>query len=462
MKVAVAAGHPATVDAGVEILEAGGSAADAAVGATFASCVTETIMTGLLGGGHAIYWDARAGEARNLDFFVSVPGLGGDGREHAFEYIGVPFGEELIHYAIGPATCGVPGVPAGLDALWRAYGRLGWERLVEPALRMAREGALLTGAHAACLRMLEPVFTMNRGAEIYAPGGKLLETGATVEQPGLVHALELFIEEGAASAYSGTIGRSLVELCAALDGSVTAADLAAYEVEWRDPLACPYLDGVALTRGGLSEVPPALERLERLAELTQAERVVALVEALMAVPDRDGHTTNVVVVDERGDVCVVTTTLGLGTGDWLPGLDLHLNSMLGEADLVRGPLVPGERMESMTAPLIALDDHGQVVFAGGAAGGTRIRTALVGALAGVLDEGLPVDEAVARPRFHPAGRVINAEPGVDEHGLAELEARGWNVRRWDSLHHYFGGVSAVTPDGAAGDPRRDGAARILR
>jgi gamma-glutamyltranspeptidase/glutathione hydrolase len=461
VKVAVAAGHPATVDAGVEILQAGGSAADAAVAAALASCVAETIMTGLLGGGHAIYWDARAGEARNLDFFCAVPGLGGDGREHAFEYVGVPFGEELIHYAIGPATCAVPGVPAGLDALWRAHGRLRWDHLLEPALRIAHDGALLTGAHAACLRMLEPVFTMHRGAEIYEPAGRLLGTGAIVEQPGLVRALELVAAEGGAAAYSGTIGRALVELCAELGGAVTADDLAAYEAVWRDPLVCPYLDGAVLTRGGLSEVPPALERLGRLAGLSAGERVVALVDALAAVPDRDGHTTNIVVVDERGDVCVVTTTLGLGTGDWLPGLDLHLNSMLGEADLVRGPLVPGERMESMTAPLVALDAHGDVVFGGGAAGGTRIRTALVGVLAGVLDESLPVDEAVARPRFHPAGRVINAEPGVDEHGLAELEERGWSVRRWDALHHYFGGVSAVTPNGAAGDPRRDGAARVL-
>jgi len=51
---AIAAGHPATVHAGTEILEAGGSAADAAVAASLASCVAETVMTGLLGGGHAI------------------------------------------------------------------------------------------------------------------------------------------------------------------------------------------------------------------------------------------------------------------------------------------------------------------------------------------------------------------------------------------------------------------------
>ena len=58
MPAGVAAGHPATVEAGIEVLEDGGSAADAAVAASLASCVAETVMTGLLGGGHAIYFDA--------------------------------------------------------------------------------------------------------------------------------------------------------------------------------------------------------------------------------------------------------------------------------------------------------------------------------------------------------------------------------------------------------------------
>jgi len=157
---------------------------------------------------------------------------------------------------------------------------------------------------------------------------------------------------------------------------------------------------------------------------------------------------------------VLTTSLGLGSGDFLPGLDLHLNSMLGEVDLVREPLVPGGRMESMMAPTLALDGDG-LVAAAGAAGGTRLRTALVGVLAGILDEGLDPAEAVERPRFHPAGSVVNAEPGVDGDGLALLEERGWSVRRWEGRHHYFGGVSVVERRGAAGDPRRDGAARLV-
>src|SRR5712691_1493550 len=100
MRAAVAAGHPATTEAGIEILAEGGSAADAAVAASLASCVSETVMTGLLGGGHAVYWDARRGRARNLDCFVAVPGLGEEWREPELLQLDVPFGEELVHYAI--------------------------------------------------------------------------------------------------------------------------------------------------------------------------------------------------------------------------------------------------------------------------------------------------------------------------------------------------------------------------
>ena len=148
MNAAVAAGHPATAAAGAELLEAGGSAADAAVGACLASCVAETVMTGFLGGGHAIYWDAATGRTRNLDCFCAAPsGSGGELLE-----LDVPFGEELVHYAVGPASCAVPGVPAGLDALWTAHGRLPWAEVCAPALRLARDGVPMPDAHVACLR----------------------------------------------------------------------------------------------------------------------------------------------------------------------------------------------------------------------------------------------------------------------------------------------------------------------
>src|SRR5829696_7932222 len=182
MRAAVAAGHPATVDAGIEVLEAGGNAADAAVAASLASCVAETVMTGLLGGGHAaVCWD---GEVRLLDFFCAVPGLGTERREVELEHLQVPFGAELIHYAVGVGSSAVPGVLAGLDELWRAHGSLPWPLLVQPALRLAREGVEMPPAHAACLEMLAPVMTMREGARIYSPEGRLLQTGERLERGG--------------------------------------------------------------------------------------------------------------------------------------------------------------------------------------------------------------------------------------------------------------------------------------
>jgi gamma-glutamyltranspeptidase / glutathione hydrolase len=460
MHAAVAGGHPATVAAGIEILEDSGNAADAAVGACLASCVAETVMTGLLGGGHAVYFDAASGRARNLDCFVAVPGLGVPPKEAELIHLDVPFGAEVVHYAVGPASCAVPGLPAGLEALSREHGRLPWGRLVEPALRLARDGVDFPPAHAACLAMLAPVMTMNEGARIYAPGGELLQAGARLEQPGLVAALEALAHD-ASAVHRGTIATELLALSAERGGLLTRADFDAYEPRWADPIEVAYAGGRLATRGGLSAVPETVPRLPRLNDLDSTERVLALFNAFGTAADLHGDTTNVSVVDREGNACAFTSSLGLGSGDFIPGLDLHLNSMLGEADLLRGRLEPGGRMQSMMAPLLAFDGDG-LSLAAGAAGGTRLRTALLTVVAGILDEGLAAGPAVERPRFHAALDVVNAEPGVDEAALERLESGGRKVRRWPAPHHYFGGVSVVSRAGAAGDPRRSGAAATTR
>jgi gamma-glutamyltranspeptidase / glutathione hydrolase len=460
MEPAVAAGHPATAAAGLEILADGGSAADAIVAASLASCVAETVMTGLLGGGHAVYWDSNTGRARNLDCFVAVPGLGAEPREPELVQLEVPFGEELVHYAIGAASCGTPGLPAGLGELWRAHGRLPWPRLVEPALQLARDGVDFPPAHASCLAMLAPVMTMDAGARIYSPGGELLQAGDRLDQPGLVPALEALAAEGADSSYSGTISESLLALCDERGGLITRQDLESYEARWSEPVSARYLEWTLMTRGGLSRVPESARLMPRTRDLDETDRVLALVE-IFSTDGTDTHTTNTTVVDSDGNACVLTTSLGLGSGDFLPGLDLHLNSMLGEIDLVRGPLVAGARMESMMAPTLAFSAS-QLELAAGAAGGTRLRGALLGVIAGILNDGLDPHAAVERPRFHATGGVVNAEPGVDEDALAVLERGRWTVRRWSTRHHYFGGVSVVSRRGAAADPRRSGASATLR
>jgi gamma-glutamyltranspeptidase/glutathione hydrolase len=459
MPAGVAAGHPATVKAGIEVLEQGGSAADAAVAACLASCVAETVMTGLLGGGHAIYFDASSGRTRNLDCFVAVPGRGEQRRHAELLELEIPFGTELVHYVVGIASCGVPGLPAGLGALHAEHGRLSWPRLVEPAVRLAQRGVDFPPAHASCLAMLAPVMTMNEGARIYSPGGVLLEAGGRLEQPGLVRALELVAAEGPRSLYEGTLAASLLELMDERGGLVTEGDLQNYEAVWAEPVEVPYAETRFLTREGLSGVPEAISNAPALRGLAPADRALALARALDG-SGAGGHTTNLSVADADGNACVLTTSLGLGSGDFLPGLDLHLNSMLGETDLLRGRVEPGERMGSMMAPSLALDDDG-VVLAAGAAGGTRLRGALLQVVAGILDEGLEPQAAVARPRLHPVAGVVHLEPGFEPDVIAALETAGYEVRAWPSLHHFFGGVSVVGRAGWTGDPRRSGAARAL-
>jgi gamma-glutamyltranspeptidase/glutathione hydrolase len=120
-------------------------------------------------------------------------------------------------------------------------------------------------------------------------------------------------------------------------------------------------------------------------------------------------------------------------------------------------------MASMMAPTLAFDSDsagGRLELALGAAGGTRLRTALVGVLAAVLHGGAEPQAAIDRPRFHPVGGAVNAEPGVDEQWLAALEQQGRSVRRWAGRHHYFGGVTAIGRLGSGADPRRSGEVRL--
>jgi gamma-glutamyltranspeptidase / glutathione hydrolase len=450
MRPGVAAGHPATAEVGAEILSDGGTAADAVVAMALASCVAETVMSGLLAGCHAVVFDGS--RVMNLDGFAAQPSL-----STAPVELPIAFGDEVVVYSIGPASCAVPGLPAALGELSERAGRLPWPRLVEPALRLARTGVLLPEMHARSLDMFRGIYTLGRGGDIFARDGKTLGGGGLLEQPGLVATLEVLAEEGAASAYTGTIAEALLSL----DGvAMTARDFREYRARWLESVFVDFHEYRVATRAGLTGLPDLLPRMPRLAGLDSSERVLALVNAFETTDEGGEHTTNMVAVDEAGTACVLTHSQGVGAGAFLPGFDIQLNNLLGESEIAFGDPQPGDHLESRMAPTLAFDDDG-LALAIGSAGASRLRTALSGVLAGVLDEGVAPDEAVARPRVHPTRDIVDAEPGVDERALSELEERGRTVRRWDDLHHYFGGVSCVGREGAAGDPRRDGAAIVL-
>jgi gamma-glutamyltranspeptidase/glutathione hydrolase len=178
-----------------------------------------------------------------------------------------------------------------------------------------------------------------------------------------------------------------------------------------------------------------------------------------------GSTTHISVLDAEGTSASVTCSNGSCSGVIVPGTGLHLNNMLGEEDL--NPLgfhlhEPGRRVPSMMAPTLVLRaGRPEVVL--GSAGSNRIRSAILQTLLAVVDLGLGAQEAVERPRVHPEGGVVQAEPGIDPAALESLEAAGWTVQRWAERNLYFGGVQAVARDpltgelSGGGDPRRGGA-----
>lgn len=457
----VAAGHPATAEAGLAILREGGSAADAAIAATFASCVAETVMTGLGGGGFAAHWDAVTRQAHLIDFFVAVPGIGGHGGDGERHAVDITFGRQVIAYDIGMGTVAVPGVAQGCGELHDRWGRMDWASLLVPARRLAVEGVAMPPKHALTMRMVLDSLRLDSGASIYTPGGRPLNAGDLLRQPGLAEAFDLLATEGPQTFRKGTIADAIVAMSSDRGGLLTRRDLVEYEVVVQPAPAGAALGPFHVTaRSDLAGFIAALGRLPAAAAGHPRRWAPAFARAF-AVDDRHGDTTNLAVVDPQGNACVVTTSLGLGSGHYVPGLDLHLNSMLGETELLSRATRPGERMHSMMVPSLAFDDRGALVAAAGAAGGSRIRTALAQVLAGVLLEGVEPARATHRPRLHPVGDVAHVEPGYPEEGIAGLAEAGFTVQRWDERHHYFGGASLLAEGGGGADPRRDGAALTL-
>ena len=110
----VAAGHPATAEAGAWALREGGNAVDAAIAAVCASLVAESPLTGLGAGGYMLISLPGAETPVLLDFFVAAPGMDGVERRAELVPVEVDFGDTIQVFNVGAASCGVPGVPSGL------------------------------------------------------------------------------------------------------------------------------------------------------------------------------------------------------------------------------------------------------------------------------------------------------------------------------------------------------------
>jgi gamma-glutamyltranspeptidase/glutathione hydrolase len=455
IRAGVAAGHQWTARAGAEILSRGGSAVDAAVSMMLVSCAAETIFTGLGGGGFATVYDATNSQVRCLDFFVAVPGLGGK-RPSPATSIEVIFIGQQVPYEIGPATVAVPGIPAGAHYLWRRWGRLPWST-VTAAGHEASYGTPFPAMHAQVLPRVAAAMCVGDGVEVYQHSdGSFLQAGDPLRHPDHHRAYELILRDPGAF-YHGAYADALV-VSVANGGALSQEDLDAYKVIESPPRTVRVNDFTVHARG--NDLDDLLGTMERVAPVvrgdptTDAQSAAALVDALRA-PSKRAETTNIVAVDAHGNGCAITTSLGLGSGVWVPGYGVHLNSMMGEGELVRGSVHPGTRMGSMMSPLIALDDHGQLAAIAGAAGGSRIRPALEQCVLRML-RGTAPQEAIDAPRLNALQDLVRLEPGFFSHVISSLEGDGYKIAIADHRDPYFGGVSALSPLGGGADPRRSG------
>jgi len=452
----VAAGNPVTAEVGAEILGRGGTAADAAVAMVLTSCVAETVFTGLGGGGFATYYDAGTDRVTCLDFFVAVPGLGGRRSVPPLE-IAIDFGGQLVPYATGASTVAVPGLPAGAEAMHERWGRLDWHDVVAPAIGHAEHGVAFAPLHSKVLATVAPAMLIGEGRRVYADqDGNVLAGGATLLHPGLDNALRHLRDEGAAAFYRGPIGAAMVAAIGD-QGDLGEADLAAYEVVETAPRSVGFAEYEVVARGtDLDDLLGSLAGLELHDD--PVPLACDLIRSLRMHAKR-GDTTSLAAVDVEGNACAVTTSLGLSSGIWLADLGIHLNSMMGEGELVRGDEAPGRRMGSMMSPLIALRD-GIPALVAGAAGGSRIRSALLQVLVNVLHRAMSVPDAIRAPRLNPVLDRVHVEPGLPDDVLAAI-AETDELVRWPALDSYFGGVSAIGLDGPGADPRRGGDVRRL-
>lgn len=460
----VAAAHPVTAAAGAAALRRGGTAIDAAVSMLLVACAAETLFTGLSGGGFATVYDADSREVTCVDFFVAMPGLGerAPGQGSPIE---VFLGGQAMPYDIGAATVAVPGVPAGARHLWQRWGRLQWADLVQPAL-VASYGTPFPKAHAELLPAVEAAMCVGEGKHVFThEDGSFLQAGDPLFHPEHWRAFQTLMD-APESFYRGEFADAMLAVSED-GGGLSQADLDAYRVLETSArtVRLDSIDGPVSVHARGDDLDDVLGTLVAASGIAQdptssPQAALGLAEALRAFP-KHAETTNLVAVDAQQNACVITVSLGLGSTLYVPGYGVHLNSMLGEGELQRHELSPGMRIHSMMSPLVVLDDQLRLIAAAGAAGGSRIRPALVQTLNRML-RGLDPQTAIDLPRLAALPHdVVRLEPGFTPEVLDALRDSGNTLFETEKPLPYFGGVSAASTRGIGADPRRSGEAIVV-
>jgi gamma-glutamyltranspeptidase/glutathione hydrolase len=235
----VAAANPLAVEAGLEILRAGGSAADAAIGVQLVLNLVEPQSSGIGGGAFALYWDVTAGRLRTYDGREAAPAAA---RPDRFLEDGRPLApDEAISSG---ASVGVPGTLRLLEVLHKKHGRLPWAQLLAPAIRLAEQGFHVSPRLHLLLRWYGAQgFAARARSYFFDRTGSARPVGDLLRNPELAATLRAIAEKGTGAFYKGPIAQAMVETVRQApnrQGDLVLADLAGYRVKEREPLCFAY------------------------------------------------------------------------------------------------------------------------------------------------------------------------------------------------------------------------------
>lgn len=498
----VAAAHPLAAQAGKEMLNLGGNAIDAAVASAFALSVVEPSMSGIGGRLQAII-RLPNGEIKGIDATSQSP---------------MAFDTALIKpEKYGYTTIGVPGVVAGLTKMQEEYGSLPLQTVIAPAIRYAEKGfELLPGEAIRHQMALQQLQEFEGSKSYFLKEGKTYEVGSLLVQQDLAAVLKKIAKEGKKGFYEGEIAEKIVADIQANGGSLQIEDLKNYEALSSKIVTGSYrgyeLNGLWLPSYGAItiEILQILENfpMDQMDEATRLKTIFlamqlayedrniqkkdeSMAEELTSkayakrqaeriktnkIPEKtsktptssydDGHTTHLSTADDSGMMVALTQSLGPNMGSKVatPGLGFLYAVSLGS---YLGIYEPQQRVSSHISPMI-VTGNGQPYLALGAAGGSRIVTAIVQAILQVIDEKLPLDQALAAYRIHPNKDTILLEVhegiAIEPSIIKELKAANIPIEIINKKGR-FGRVHAVLFDGqskwtGAADPDWEGAVAI--
>lgn len=480
---AIATAHPLATQAGNQMFSLGGTAADAAVAAAFTLSVVEPSMSGLGGRLQAIY-TTKTGEVKGIDASTEVPAAYKNS-EDRFRY--------------GYPTIAIPGVVAGLLDLHAKEGELPLEQVMAPAIDYAQNGFSLLPGEAARQAKAAGQLVEFEGSKRYflTPDGEAFLAGHTVIQKDLASVLKRIAEKGHKGFYEGETAALMVKDLQANGSIITLEDLKNYRAlpakvldgKFRDyqikSLYLPSFGAItiqilqslnvlpvlskaepkwAVTLGNITEKAYRNRRkqdnadsLKMILSLESAKRI-----AYGAHPKEEpanhfvtprswqvamGHTTHLTAADATGRVVSLTQTVGPNMGSKVasPGLGFIYAVTLGG---YLGQYQPGDRANSHISPTLLLKNN-KVHLAIGAAGGSRIPTAITQVTQRYLDQKWPLADALAMPRIYPTSDTLLLEnhPGLQwPEGTEEVLASLQKPFKYIEEPARFGRVHAIALD----------------